>query len=71
MKVKATKKGFDGTCIREAGDVFEMPDTTKVPVRDKEGKQVVKAGKPVTEDVPVSGTWFEAVVEAKAADSLV
>lgn len=54
MKVKATKRGFDGTCIREPDDVFDMPDTTKV--KGEDGK---------VKEVPVTGSWFEAV-DAKA-----
>lgn len=61
MKVKATKKGFDGTAIREEGDVFDMPDTTTVEVRDE------KTGKKTGEKkVPVTGSWFEPVKASKA-----
>lgn len=45
MKVKANQKGFDGTAIREAGDVFEVPDDTQIdkdswfqPLSKKEAK---------------------------------
>lgn len=55
MKVKATKKGFDGTAIREEGDVFDMPDTT--PVKDDTGK---------VNEKPTRGSWFEPVKAEKA-----
>lgn len=41
MRVKATKKGFDGTCLRQVGDVFDIPEFHKnklgEPIKDDKG----------------------------------
>lgn len=37
MKVKAITRGFDGAQIREAGDVFEVPDGSEVTPVDQGG----------------------------------
>lgn len=57
MQVKATARGFDGTTIREVGEVFDMPDTT--PKKDERGK--------VVGQIPTTGSWFEPV-KAKKGD---
>jgi hypothetical protein len=68
VRVKATARGFDGICVREPGDEFDMPETVFAPrpKRDDKGKVVPdefydapswfeKAGKPA-QTGPASGT---------------
>lgn len=60
MRVIATSTGYDGTCIREAGEQFDMPDGSCDPVPVKRINEKTGA----TEVVPGQfepPTWFKKV----------
>lgn len=61
VRVVATGRGHDGVQVREAGDEFDMPEsslTAEAPLLDEKGKKVFDGnGKP--EMVSKAPSWFE------------
>jgi hypothetical protein len=62
MRVIATATGYDGVCLREPGDEFDMPNGScdPVPVRDANGRVVQGKFEPET--------WFKPVKSAKPVE---
>ena len=59
MRVVATSIGYDGVCLREPGDEFDMPNGScdPVPQKDAAGKAIPGQFEPAT--------WFKPVKAAK------
>lgn len=50
MRVVATKQTFDGTCIRQPGEEYDLPDTTKFDPETDPFKKVDPRAKKQAQD---------------------